>query len=132
MKLLIDSDFLFGLFVPDDLHHKRARQIWIDLVKRECEIFVLKFAVQETATVLSHKIDQHTAISFVDKLPELGLKVLAADVEMEEDGWKIFKAQTKKGTSYVDCVNLAVIQKFKFDGILSFDKFYPKSLRICH
>ena len=129
MKLLVDSDFLFGLFVPDDLHHKRARQIWVDLVKREDEVFVLKLTIQETATVLSHKRDQRTAISFVDKLPELGLRVLGIDVEVEEDGWKIFKAQTKKGISYVDCINLAVIQKFKFDGILSFDKFYPKSLK---
>ena len=48
---------------------------------------------------------------------------------IEEGGWKIFKAQTKKGISYVDCINLAVIQKFKFDGILSFDKFYPRSLK---
>ena len=129
MKLLVDSDFLFGLFVPDDLHHKRARQIWVDLVKREDEVFVLKLTIQETATVLSHKRDQRTAISFVDKLPELGLRVLGIDVEVEEDGWKIFKAQTKKGISYVDCINLAVIQKFKFDGILSFDKFYPRSLK---
>jgi|SRR3989338_4460233 len=129
MKLLVDSDFLFGLFVPDDLHHKRARQIWVDLVKREDEVFVLKLTIQETATVLSHKRDQRTAISFVDKLPELGLRVLGIDVEVEEDGWKIFKAQTKKGISYVDCINSAVIQKFKFDGILSFDKFYPKSLK---
>lgn len=129
MKLLLDSDFLFGLFVPDDPHHEKARRIWVDLIKRGSEFFVLKLAIQETATVLSHKIDQRTAISFLEKLPELGLKVLGADVEMEEDGWKIFKAQTKKGTSYVDCLNLAVIHKYKFDGILSFDKFYPKSLK---
>ncbi len=130
MKLLADSDFLFGLFVPDDFHHKRARQIWMDIIKRDSEVFVLNLAIQETATVLSHKRDQLAAISFVDKLPELKLKMLEIDTSMEEDGWKIFKSQTKKGTSFVDCINIAAIRKYKFDGILSFDKFYPKQFRV--
>lgn len=130
MKLLADSDFLFGLFVPDDFHYKRARQIWMDIVKKDNEVFVLSLAVQETATVLSHKIGQLTAISFVDKLPELKLKTLEIDINIEEDGWKIFKSQSKKGTSFVDCINVAAIRKYKFDGILSFDKFYPKQLRV--
>lgn len=130
MKLLADSDFLFGLFVPDDLHYKRARQIWLDIMKKDIEVFVLNLAVQETSTVLSHKRGQLTAISFVDKLPGLRLKILEVDINMEEEGWKIFKSQTKKGTSFVDCTNIAAIHKYKFDGILSFDKFYPKQLRV--
>lgn len=130
MKLLADSDFLFGLFVPDDFHYKRARQIWIGLVRKDSEVFVLNLTIQETATVLSHKRGQFAAVSFINKLPELKLKLIEVDMDMEKDGWKIFKTQTKKGTSFVDCINIAVMHKYKFDGILSFDEFYPKSVRV--
>lgn len=130
MKLLVDSDFLFGLFIPDDPHHKRAKQIWIDLMKEDNEVFVLNLTIQETATVLSHKRGQSTAIAFVDRLPELNLKKIEIDMDLEEEGWKIFKIKTKKGISFVDCANLAVIEHFKLDGILSFNRFYPKELRV--
>ena len=130
MRLLVDSDFLFGLFVPDDAHHQRAKEIWGKLIKQDRDFFVLNITIQETATVLSHKRGQPAAIAFVDKLPELGLKKIDVDIDLEKEGWAIFKAQIKKGISFVDCANLAASREFFIYGILSFDKFYPKKLLI--
>jgi predicted nucleic acid-binding protein len=39
---------------------------------------------------------------------------------------KIFLAQNKKGISWIDCLNGAIVKYYKLDGILSFDKFYSK------
>lgn len=130
MRLLADSDFLFGLFVPEDAHHKAAREIWKRLIKQNHDFFVLNITIQETATVLSHKRGQSTAIVFINKLSELGLNKIDIGNGLEKEGWEIFKTQTKKGISFVDCANLAAINKFGIDGILSFDKFYPKKLLI--
>ena len=57
-------------------------------------------------------------------------EIIFVDEEMEKLSWRIFSNQAKKGTSFVDCSNLAVIEKFSLDGIVSFDKFYPKKLLI--
>jgi|SRR3989339_561710 len=130
MRLLVDSDFLFGLFVPDDAHHQRAKKIWGKLIKQKHDFFVLNITIQETATVLSHKRGQLVAIALIDKLPELALRKIDIDIDLEKEGWKIFKSQTKKGTSFVDCANLAASAEFGIDEILSFDKFYPKKLLI--
>lgn len=130
MRLLADSDFLFGLLVPDDAHHQRAKEIWEKLIQQDHDFFVLNITIQETATVLSHKRGQLTAIVFIERLSELGLKKIDINIDLEKEGWVIFKTQVKKGTSFVDCANLAAINKFGIDGILSFDKFYPKKLLI--
>jgi predicted nucleic acid-binding protein len=55
MKYLIDSDFLFGLFVAHDPHHKKTTSLLKSLAGKEHELVVSNLVVQETATVLSRK-----------------------------------------------------------------------------
>jgi len=130
MKYLIDSDFLFGLFVVHDPHHKKTTSLLKSLVGKEHELVVSSLVVQETATVLSRKDNQSTAIFFLSELSKMPVEILHIGEDDEDSGWEIFKKQTKKGTSFVDCANLAIVEKYKFDGILSFDKFYPKDIRV--
>ena len=66
------------------------------------------------------------AKAFYRKLNELISNVLFLDSEAERKAWEVFLKQTKKGTSFVDCANLATAEEFGFDKILSFDEFYPK------
>ena len=130
MRLLADSDFLFGLFVPTDPHYENAKRILQDVVEKGIEILILNLVIQEVVTVLSHKVGQQMAISFKEKFHLLDVGTIFVDEELEKSAWKIFLQQHKKGTSFVDCANLAVIEKYKLDGILSFDTFYPKELRV--
>ena len=129
MKILIDSDFLVGLFRDEDAHHR----ISLDLLKRENKVgsnlFVSNLVLFETATVLAHRVSMDAVRLFYEKLPKLKLKRIGIDERLENRSWEIFLKQMKKGCSFVDCANLAAIEIYKFDGILSFDKFYPKGLR---
>lgn len=70
------------------------------------------------------QVGQQESITLLDNLKEHNLIKIHVNEELEDAGWSIFLSQTKKGTSFVDCANLAVIEKYKFDGILSFDGFY--------
>jgi predicted nucleic acid-binding protein len=130
MKSIVDSDFLFGLFVPTDPHHNKAKGIFIREKKNESNLVVLNLVLQETATVLSHKVNQKLALDFIKKFNELEIQIIYLDEELENRTWKIFNSQTKKGTSFIDCANVAVTEKYKLDGIVSFDEFYPKKLRV--
>lgn len=129
MKYLIDSDFLFGLFVVHDPHHKKV----VSFLKNnnsEDKLVVLNLVVQETATVLSKKDKQVTATLFLTELAKMPVQVLFVGEDDENLSWDIFKKQTKKGTSFIDCANLAIAKKYKFNGILSFDEFYPRELKL--
>lgn len=128
MKILLDSDALFGLFIPDDAHHKEARNILETCKDREDSLFVLSCVLQETATVMSHKRMHETSVRFMSQLRQLGMTKLWLDEALEDQAWKIFMSQMKKGTSFVDCANLAAISHIHLDKIFSFDRFYPKEL----
>jgi predicted nucleic acid-binding protein len=123
MKILVDTDFLIALIKIDDKNHLKA----IDKVQKikEAKVFITPFTIPETVTVLSYKVSHIAAKNFLkvarNKLPELPL-----NEEIIASADKIFLSQNKKGTSWIDCLNVALIKYYKLDGILSFDKFYLK------
>lgn len=128
MKILLDSDALFGLFIPDDVHHKEATGLLEKCKNKEDLFFVLSSVIQETATVISHKRNHETSIRFLAQIGHLGATKLWLDEALEDAAWQVFEAQTKKGTSFIDCANLAAIRHYSIDKIFSFDRFYPKEL----
>ncbi len=129
MKLLVDSDCLVGALKDGDPHQKVATTLLKSHNEKGDTLFVLNLVLQETATVLSHRTGMNAVRLFSQTLPSLKLHVIKLDDHLENFVWELFLKQTKKGTSFVDCANLAACDFYKLDGILSFDGFY-KNKRI--
>ena len=129
-KLLVDTDWLVGIFRNGDPHYKSAAKSLAKQFQSGNGVYVLNLVIQETGTVLSHRTGMGAVKLFWEKLPKLRLKIIWLDEVLEAEAWTVFLRQTKKGCSFVDCANLAVIDKYKLGGILSFDEFYPKELRL--
>ncbi|HLE49719.1 MAG TPA: PIN domain-containing protein [Patescibacteria group bacterium] len=129
MKVLVDSDFLVGLFRDEDTHHQNSLNLLEKEIRAGSSLFVSNLVLFETATVLAHRVNMDAVRLFYEKLPKLKLKRIGIDEKMENKSWEIFLKQTKKGCSFVDCANLAAVEIYRFEGILSFDQFYPKNLK---
>lgn len=130
MKILLDSDFIFGLVEKKDPHHKFCAKYAIEANNKKDKFFCLNITLQETATVLSNKSSHKTAVEFLNNLDSLVDTVIVLDNVIENKAWKIFKREKKNKTSYVDCANLAACEFYKLDKIASFDKFYPEQYKI--
>lgn len=129
-RLLVDSDFLVGVFREGDANHKKAMGVLGKIKREEIELWMSNLVQQESATVVSHKVGMNAVRQYMKILVGDIQRVIRVDADLEKSAWGIFLRQTKKGCSFVDCANLAVIEKYKLDGILTFDKFYPKELRL--
>ena len=129
MKILVDSDFLVGFFLTGDAHHQKTKLIYQDTAVGN-RLFISNLVIQETATVLSHLVSMETARMFKQKLSKLNLTEIKIDQKMEDLAWQFFLTQTKKGSSFVDCSNLAIMQVLGVDKVLSFDKFYPNEFKL--
>ncbi len=128
MKLLVDSDCLVGALKEGDPHQKKATQLLKSHSGKGDTLYVLNIVLQETATVLSHRTGMNAVRLFLQTLSSLNLQVIKLDDNLENLAWELFLKQTKKGTSFVDCTNLAAIDYYKLDGILSFDGFYKEKI----
>ena len=129
-QILLDSDFLFGSFVDSDAHFALASGMMRKIRASEAKLVCLNLVIHESATLMSYKCGHDYAKSFVSKIIELPIVIKQLDQHIEESAWDIFLAQKKKGTSFIDCSNLAYLEHKGLDAIASFDQFYPKKLRL--
>ena len=129
-KVLIDSDGLIASYFVGDANHEVGSKIFKKLIESNAPLFVVNLVILEVATVLSHKVNQATAMDFVSRFHKLPITQITVDRKLEAMAWKLFHKQTKKGISFVDCANLVCIEQKGLDGIFSFDKFYSRELRV--
>lgn len=127
LQVLVDNDAFVGRFYPDDSQHKKASRIFGKLQDQGANIATTSLVVAETATVLSHRSGLKLARKFlyigkVSKLP-----VIHIDEVLQRNALSVFKHQKKKGTSFTECANVVVMNRFKIPKILSFDDCYSKN-----
>lgn len=124
MRFLVDADFLIALSKEDDANHKLAVKKADTLIGDS--IFITPFAIPEAATVLSYRVSQKAAKRFLEEVRKKDFTEMFLDEESVKEADKIFLSQNKKGTSWIDCFNVAVVKNYQLNGILSFDKFFKK------
>lgn len=129
-KLLLDSDFLVATFRPTDSLHHKAQEVLKKLSHQHIELWAINLVIQESTTVISYKMGMEEAKKFYQLARQEINQLVEIDDALEKTAWEIFLKQTKKGTSFIDCANLACLQTYKLNKILSFDAFYPKEMRI--
>lgn len=128
LDVLIDADAFVALIKKNDSNHQRAEKISDFLTKKDSSLYTTNFVFSEIITVLSQRIDHQTAINFINDFKNSKeVNLIRVDEEIEEAAIKIFKNQTSKNVSFGDCLNMAVLKRYKWDTIFSFDKVYKKN-----
>ncbi len=127
--ILVDADALVAIAKQDDTNHKKALLIEKKLEQEGVILYFSPFTVAEVVTVLSHKVSQISAKKFLKEIRELDISVfeLPEKYKILADEW--FFKQNKKGTSYFDCYNLALLDRYKkqISAIFSFDEVYKRN-----
>jgi predicted nucleic acid-binding protein len=129
-RALVDANVLVAAYRPGDALYDKAVSLIQKLKKTGWRFVMTNLLMQETATVLSMRVGMELAKKFHKDYVDIIDEEVFVDKDTEKKGWEIFLSQKKKGTSFVDCANMATIEKYKLDGIVTFDEFYPKELLI--
>ena len=129
LDILVDADALVALVKDNEQNHKRALSISEALQKRGCTWYVSPFTIGEVVTVISHKVNQATAKKVLKELRKQNLNLLTLKDEYLYLVDKWFNKQIKKGTSYFDCYNMALLERYKkqLNAIFSFDGVYKRN-----
>ncbi len=123
-KILVDADALVALAKNDDSNHQKALTISKELINDK--LFITPFTVPEAVTVLSYKVNQTIAKRFLNEVRKRKLIELDYNAQVENMADEIFLSQDKKGSSWIDCLNVAMVKINELDGVFSFDRFYEK------
>ena len=122
-QVLVDSDFWLALFIPGDSNQEAAEKLLNYLSKKEAILITTNLVVGEVATVLSHRVSQNIATDF---LGHFEVPIIHVTEMLHNRAIEWFVSSKDKGSSYVDCANVAVIEAMGIQHICAFDKVYHK------
>jgi len=123
-SILIDADGLVALAKTNDSNHEKALKISQKI--KDLNLYITPFTIPEAATVISYKVGQKEAKTFLESARTKKLIELPITKDLIDKADEIFLAQNKKGTSWIDCLNAAALKIHGLDAIFSFDSFYKQ------
>lgn len=127
--IFIDSDVFVALYKNNDSSHKKSVRLFEQAKKQSTVFLTSNYVFLESITVISQKVGHIQAANYIStmKSDDNGFLIKRIDEELEAQAIEIFKKQTSKNTSFVDCANIALIKDMKLDGVFSFDQIYRKN-----
>lgn len=128
-QILVDSDAFVALLKIDDTNHHRAVALFDELEKQPVEFVTTNYVIAETVTVVSQRIGHDVAIAFIDthRGTESSITTIQIDAIVHDQALDLFRKQSSKNTSLVDCTNMALLENNTASYIFSFDKAYKKN-----
>ena len=129
LTVFVDTAAFVSLLKADDTTHERAKYLFEKLQKRPVSFLTSNSVFSETVTVLSQRVSHSVAVAYIQTMyaPTNQFAIQRASEDIEAAAIEIFKAQTSKNTSFVDCVNMAFLKQLQADAIFSFDDDYRKN-----
>ncbi len=129
LKVFVDADAFVALAREDDANHERANSCLQSLLSRPVIFITSNYVFAESITVISLRKSHGAAVQFIETMRSTESRYLIkrASEEIEEKAVEIFKNQTSKNTSFVDCTNMAFLKELHVDAIFSFDEVYKKN-----
>jgi predicted nucleic acid-binding protein len=121
-RIIIDTDFLYGLFISSDPNHNRANEIMSKIHNQN--LIITSLVKYELITLISRRENQKRALEILEELMTVEFREYFIDQKDDEILLKEFQSHTTKNISTVNCGNLVIAKKLKAK-IASFDKFYP-------
>jgi len=125
MRIFVDTSFWIAELRHQDTNHAKAIEIR-KVLPEDAELYINNLVLYETVTVSSLRAGRAKAVAFGAQLFEFidhgKLRSAIIDESRERAIWRTFKGIVRKDISFVDCSILAMIQEYRIDTLLSFDK----------
>lgn len=118
MKIFADASALVALFRIGDPNHQKALTLSKQLDGNTG--LISKYIFAETVTILSQKEGKKQSIDAGETLKK-HFKLIELNEEVERLAWEIFKKQTSKNVSFVDCTTFALYKNGAFNKAFTFD-----------
>lgn len=129
LNILLDTDALVALTKKGDSNRQKAINIYQKLKEDGVQFYLSPFTTAETVTVLSSRLSHKEAKKFLAEARKTDLPVLFLENTTPNLADQWFNKQNKKGTSYFDCYNMALLERYgnQLNAIFSFDTVYKRN-----
>ncbi len=120
MNLFVDTSAFFAVLDADDRNHKKARQMWQDLLNSGANLICTNYILVETLALLQHRLGVPAVRSFqADVVPVL--KIEWVSETLHASAVSALLVANRRQLSLVDCVNFEAMRSMGLTQVFAFD-----------
>lgn len=127
--IFIDSSFYVSLLKKRDSNHRKAVDWWRSLPD-DAQKMTSQAILGEVLTVGSQRHDRQLTIAFVEEIRAGNTIIILETMPLVARAWEIFRKVTRKDVSWVDCYSSAIIEMYKIETVLTFDKDFARLVKV--
>ena len=123
--LFVDTDAWFALADKSDRQHKRAVDIYPELLKETHHLTTTNLVVAETYVLIRRSMGHHPATTFLENISASPRVVkIYSDNTLEETAESILSQYKDQNFSYTDAVSFAVMKDYGIKQAFTFDQHF--------
>ncbi|MBI4450811.1 type II toxin-antitoxin system VapC family toxin, partial [Candidatus Woesearchaeota archaeon] len=109
MPVLLDTSFLVAFDNAEDVHHNRARQLWLEIERGDYgQWFISDYVFDELVAVAMRKSGKRRAVILGDSVKN-SIPIINIDSHLFEEAWRVFTA-TRLNFTLTDCTHLVLLR----------------------
>ena len=124
-RVFVDTSAIFGLLVPTDSTHRRARRVFDLLQARDAPLVTTSYVLVETYALLTRRMGRDSVLRFREDFAPL-LETTWIDERVHEAGLDLLLRRRWKGLSLVDAVSFVVMKEQRLDEVFAFDQHFER------
>ena len=126
MAVFIDTSFFVAYSSKGDANHGRAKELLAKAVRGDYgHIYTSDYVVDETLTTVLARTKSHKdAVKIGEYILESEIVLLTVPADVFLSSWNMFKNTPR---SFTDCTIVALMQAYKINYILTFDREFTNS-----
>jgi len=125
MRIFIDTSAIYALLDRDDIEHKKAKKIWIDLLHSENILITSNYVLIESFALIQNRLGLEAARGFQEDIIPLA-NIEWVNAETHKSGVSALLAASKRKLSLVDCVSFEVMRNLGIKTIFAFDPHFSE------
>jgi len=125
MRIFIDTSAFYALLDRDDENHRKAGNMWADLLKNENVLITSNYVLVETFALLQHRLGIEAARGFQnDIIPLINIEFVIS--ELHRSGISAFLSASRRNLSVVDCVSFEMMRTLGIKTVFAFDPHFKE------
>ena len=125
MRIFIDTSAIYALLDRDDIEHKKAKRIWIDLLHSENILITSNYVLVESFALIQNRLGVEAARGLQEDIIPL-VNIEWVNAETHKSGVSALRAASKRRLSLVDCISFEVMRNLGIKTIFAFDPHFAE------
>ncbi len=125
MRAFIDTSAFYALLDRDDANHRKAKDVWTNLLKNENAFITSNYILVEIFSLIQHRLGIEAVRGFQnDILPLVNIEFVAP--ELHRSGVSALLSASRRNLSLVDCVSFEMMRTLEIRTAFAFDPHFKE------